>query len=300
MPADATCFICQVGAAGDEYGKPPEGLVRGCACRGSMGVAHVSCLVRQARLRSEDSIGQEGSMDVWDVCLLCKQQYHGAVCLALGWACWKEFEPRPQQDELRGRATIKLGAALGRNYKWIEAISVFKAGIYLYEKIHVVANIQANFGRLLSLQGNLARCYESCGRLEEALRIMRTVYRTQRECNGVDQYTISYGINLANMLMKNDQIEEALVLQRENLPLARELFGPTSNYTLTSTTNYCVSVLAHAKVKGLSRLDDAERAEYDAVPGLLREAYATLLQVFGQGHPETVMVRKILVDFGLG
>ena len=39
-----TCYICY--GEGDE----DEGLVRGCACRGTAGFAHVSCLAEQAKI----------------------------------------------------------------------------------------------------------------------------------------------------------------------------------------------------------------------------------------------------------
>ena len=61
-----TCFICMDGAA-------EEGLVRGCACRGAAGVAHVSCLARQAQ------VAAERTYDRWHTCGLCEQRYHGVV-----------------------------------------------------------------------------------------------------------------------------------------------------------------------------------------------------------------------------
>ena len=43
VPQDAECFICKSSVEG-------KGIVRGCACRGTMGLAHLSCLVRQAQV----------------------------------------------------------------------------------------------------------------------------------------------------------------------------------------------------------------------------------------------------------
>ena len=48
--AGQTCYICMDGTAED-------GLVRGCACRGAAGVAHVSCLARQAQVAVERRSG---------------------------------------------------------------------------------------------------------------------------------------------------------------------------------------------------------------------------------------------------
>ena len=84
--AGQTCFICMDGA-GD------EGLVRGCACRGAAGFAHVSCLARLAQVAVERGTGP--GWDRWHECGLCEQEYHGVVACALGWACWKTYVGRP-------------------------------------------------------------------------------------------------------------------------------------------------------------------------------------------------------------
>ena len=41
-----TCYICTQAL----HWKTKEGLVRGCACRGTAGFAHVSCLAEQAKI----------------------------------------------------------------------------------------------------------------------------------------------------------------------------------------------------------------------------------------------------------
>ena len=43
VPQDAECFICKSSIEG-------KGIVSGCACRDGAGLAHVSCLVRQAQV----------------------------------------------------------------------------------------------------------------------------------------------------------------------------------------------------------------------------------------------------------
>ena len=46
-----TCFICTQAL----HWKTKEGLVRGCACRGTAGFAHVSCLAEQAKILREEA-----------------------------------------------------------------------------------------------------------------------------------------------------------------------------------------------------------------------------------------------------
>ena len=45
-----TCYICTEAL----HWKTKEGLVRGCACRGTAGFAHVSCLAEQAKIFYKD------------------------------------------------------------------------------------------------------------------------------------------------------------------------------------------------------------------------------------------------------
>ena len=87
-----TCYICTQAL----HWKTKEGLVRGCACRGTAGFAHVSCLAEQAKLlvaeAEENNLGDEAWCEGWGrwrICSLCGQYYHGAVKCAMGWACYK-------------------------------------------------------------------------------------------------------------------------------------------------------------------------------------------------------------------
>ena len=121
-----TCYICL-----DDGSE--EGLVRGCSCRGASGFAHISCLARQAKILVEEAeerhlpMGGEAfnaRWDRWDTCRLCEQQYHGVVSCALGWACWKTYVGRPEEDELRDLAISILGNGLSDARLHEDALSV--------------------------------------------------------------------------------------------------------------------------------------------------------------------------------
>ena len=112
-----TCYVCL------EDGSE-EGLVRMCACRGASGIAHLSCLARQAKILVQEA--EERNLNtaafntrwrLWDTCRLCKQDYHGVVACALGWACWKTYLGRPQRDSNRQLAMsvpYRLGGKIAR------------------------------------------------------------------------------------------------------------------------------------------------------------------------------------------
>ncbi len=69
--------------------------MRGCACDGNQGFAHVSCLVRQDWVLWADNRHEvkgekiEANFDALLSCKLCKRQYNAAVLHALGWGIWK-------------------------------------------------------------------------------------------------------------------------------------------------------------------------------------------------------------------
>ena len=70
-----TCYICTQAL----HWKTKEGLVRGCACRGTAGFAHVSCLAGQAKILfavAEDNNLDDNQGHRWYTCSLCEQEYH--------------------------------------------------------------------------------------------------------------------------------------------------------------------------------------------------------------------------------
>ena len=93
--------------------------MRGCACRGTAGFAHVSCLAEQVKIlfaeAEENNLGAKAihsRFQRWDKCSLCEQDYHGVVSCALGWACWKTYVGRPEMDVPRQAAMTALGDGL--------------------------------------------------------------------------------------------------------------------------------------------------------------------------------------------
>ena len=91
--------------------------MRGCSCRGTAGFAHVSCLAEQAKIlyaeAEENNLGLNALNERskrWYECSLCEQGYHGVVKCALGWACWKSYVCRPEDDAIRASALLLLNS----------------------------------------------------------------------------------------------------------------------------------------------------------------------------------------------
>ena len=145
-----------------------------CACRGAAGVAHVSCLARQAKIlvaeaeeRDLDDEAVQARWDRWNTCRLCEQRYHGVVMCALGWACWKTYVGRPEEHWARRMAMNQLANGLAVAEYHEDSLSVREAELATEERLG------ASPLRTLATRGNLALSYYHLGRIEDALRLQR-------------------------------------------------------------------------------------------------------------------------------
>ena len=158
--------------------------MRGCACGGTSGCAHVSCLVNEGEFcvaRAENNLDlkvQSERFGRWDTCRLCEQQYrHGSARAQLG-VLERLRAGRP------GRATIE-------SWRWRRQGSLSDAKHY-EEALPVreaVLSMQRRLGDgeeniLSSRQSNLSLTYHELGRFEEALTIKRYVYSERSKLNG--------------------------------------------------------------------------------------------------------------------
>ena len=133
-----TCYICTEAV----HWKTKEGLVRMCACRGTSGFAHLSCLAEQAKILVAEVEGsnldykaQNERWNRWHMCGLCEQRYHGVVNCALGWACWKTYLGRLEEDKVRRMAMTLLGNDLTCAQRHEDALSVLEAELALQRRL---------------------------------------------------------------------------------------------------------------------------------------------------------------------
>ena len=281
-----TCYICTQAL----HWKTKEGLVRMCACRGTAGFAHVSCLAEQAKIlfaeAEENNLGYEVMSERfrrWTKCSLCEQEYHGVVACALGWACWKTYVGRPETDQVRSMAMKLLGIGLSDAENYEDALIVLEA------ELAMLRRLGASETRILAAQCNLAITYDQLGRDEEALSMKRDVYCGRLELNGEEhQDTLIAANNYASSLVKLERFEQAKALLRKTMPVARRVLGECSDTTLVLRLNYAKAFYQDAPA---ATLDD------------LREAVTTLecvartyKRVFGKSHPEDRWVQGAMEE----
>ena len=272
-----TCYICTQAL----HWKTKEGLVRGCSCRGTAGFAHVSCLAEQAKILFEEAWENNLDWEVknerwtrWYSCSLCKQDYHGVVRCALGWACWKTYIGRPKTDQPRRRAMNVLGTGLYDANHQADALIVGEA------EISMERHLGASEADLLATKGNLANSYEDLGRFEESLLLRREVYYELVGFMGEEHTdTLKSANNYASSLVDLRRFEEVKSLLRKTMPVARRVLGENDETTIRMQWTCGKALYLDAN----ATLDDLRKAVT-----LLEEAPAR--RVLGGVHPLTTAI----------
>ena len=281
-----TCYICTQAL----HWKTKEGLVRGCSCRGTAGFAHVSCLAEQAKIlvaeAEENNLGAKALEKIfarWNTCGLCKQQHHGVVFCALGWACWKTYVGRPEKALARRGAMTQLGGGLYEANQYEDALSVMEAELSMRRRLGEPEEIT------LKSQSNLAAAYANLGRLEPALRLRRETYLGLSRLYGEEsEDTLTGAVNYSLSLTDLRRFEEAKSLLRKSIPVARRVLGESHMVTLNLRWYYA----------------DALYKDPAATPDDIREALTMLEEtariarrVFGTAHPTTIGIEHDLRVF---
>ncbi|CAH0375858.1 unnamed protein product [Pelagomonas calceolata] len=269
-----TCYICTQAL----HRHTKEGLVRMCACRGTAGFAHVSCLAEEAKIlvaeaweNNLDSKAFDKRWRRWDTCSLCEQRYHGVVACALGWACWKTYVGRLETDEAKGLAMTQLGNGLSAVGNWADALSVREA------ELSTLRRIGAPLSAILAAQGNLANTYQYLGRLDEALPLRQDVYSGRVRLSGEEhELTLVAANNYASSLVDLQRFEEAKALLRKTNPVARRVIGASHELTLRMGWTYALA---------LYKDDGATLADLREAVTTLVETTQTARRVLGGAHP---------------
>ena len=282
-----TCYICL------EDGSE-EGLVRGCACRGAAGVAHVSCLAKQAKIlcdeAEEDDERYDESWNKWNKCGMCKQHYHGMAINALGWACWKSYVGLPEADDKRCAALRALSHCIAVDDRdGASAICIHQANIDSVRRF-----MPDEEGLLLHATTNLALAYKSVGRDSEALALQREVYAQSKELGDEDDVFFSTVTDLALSLMEANLFGEAKTLLREHLTAASDSLGADHLETLYARLYYAESLL-YDDGDGETTYEQ-DRADYLESERIAADVLRRAERIYGSGHPVTVEAQDILKE----
>ena len=213
---------------------------------------------------------------------MCKQEYHGVVRCALGWACWRTYLGRSEADELRRLAMNLLGSGLSAAGHREDGLSVQEA------ELSLMKHVGESEGNILLVLGNLAGTYSDLGRKEEALRLEKEIYSRSLRLYGEEHsQTFSAANNYAISLRHQLRYEEAKTLLRKTMPVAQRALGTSHENTIRIGLVYAKALYADPG----ATLDD------------LREAVSTLedtvriaRRVLGGAHPLTTALEGDLRD----
>ena len=278
-----TCYICTQAL----HWKTKEGLVRMCACRGTAGFAHVSCLAEEAKIlhaeaeeNNLDDKVMQARFDRWHTCSLCKQDYHGVVRCALGWACWKTYVGWPETDAPRRLAITVLGNGLDSANHHEDALSVKES------ELSIERRLEASEVSILAAQNNLANSYYTLKRFEEAVCLRQAVYSGHLKLNGEQhRHTLIAANNYATSLFGLGRFEEAKSLVRKTMPVARRILGENEQLVLMMRSIYATALYDDPA----ATLDDLREAV-----STLEDAGRTARRVLGGSHPLTKNIEGTL------
>ena len=279
------CYICLEAV----HLHTGEGLVRGCACGDrdgvkspELGVAHVSCLARQAMILvaevEEDNLGDGAYRERWTrwhKCSLCEQEYHGPVCCAMGWACWKTYAD--QSNESNCHRVVNAMTILGLG---LASVGDYQAALRVHEAQLTMGQSEDSE---LAFKHNIARCHLNTGRLEEAARLFRLIYRRRKDLDGIHHTgTLVAATQLAFTLIKLERFAEVKAL---TLPIIQKHPRDTSLRIAYSRALYQNEAASH---------DDVDQAGAILCDMLRRKPQVpSLREVLGPSHP---LVLEILSD----
>ena len=275
-------------------------LRKGCACRGSIALAHAACSVRAACAQ----LPHRGEL-AWSECQTCGHLFTGEIALALGEAWLRRGPELDCARSFHATGLMHTGA-------YAEAELVFR---------DVLAAHKARYGpthkATMQSAGRLASALWHQKKFAEAETLRRNVAACRAGTLGAAHpLTLVSESELALALSSQDKFAEAARLFESTLAAQTLVLGHAHEHTLVTASNYAsmmlrsgdggaaeplyrAAVVAHSRVLGdlhpntmlmcsnlamcVARQDrrDEAREIYDRTVSNMRE-------VLGEAHPDTV------------
>ena len=275
-----TCYMCTAGAE-------QEGLVRGCGCRGDSGTAHLSCLVRQAKILQQDDVGVQGTHQWWRKCKVCGQWFEGAVARALTWACWKHalvasYPDPDEQNIYQIMGMHVLGCTLRNEGRHSESIAVTRAKFEFLQ-----GSSHADPGSSFEIEAieHIALDLYDLERYEEALPLIRECYAAQLARDAESDVSRRTAFEYCRTLVRLKRVDQARVLYRKHLPVGSQ----TDNIDVERAQIYYLGSLLSEGVISQSELREAKN--------LLERKCKRARQAHGSDGPETREAKRGLAAF---
>ena len=262
-PDEACCLFCL------DRGDVTDPLLRGCACRGSFGWTHATCLVRSAEAAREPMLPQP-HFAAWLFCATCKQGFTGLVQLRLAIALWAKHARAVETDEERLQAVDMYSDAIGDAGEHAEAARLQRGALDVRTRVlgpeHLVT---------LNSATNLAASLCQLGECAEAAVLLRTTLAVRAHTLGADdEDTLLAESHLVSVLLHLGEWAEAEALGREVLEKKRRILGRDHHETLGTAGNLAGSL--------------AEQGKYAEAAEIERDVLVLRTRLLGAEHKSTL------------
>ena len=175
---------------------------------------------------------------------------------------------------------LGLGLTYARHHE--DALSVREAELSMERRRGAPEEV------ILNVQGNLACTYQKLGRCEDAVNTFRDVYSGRLRLNGEEHEKSLIAANMyAHTLLELRRFEEARVLLRKTIPVARRVLGESDTLKLTMRWNYA---------RALNEDPAATHGDLQEAVDTLEETEQTARRVLGGAHPLTMDIEYDLRD----
>lgn len=247
---------------------------KGCACCSDLSLAHLDCLVEDARTH-----GSEGNHTRWWQCPICDENWTGPAFVQLANLWWEVVENRAGTDAKYDREWLSCKQNLAESLSVIgkhkEAVTIILevltvkgemygfqhpdtletkrflgilrtkmgehhvAEILLREVLFVQQSVLgAEHTETLTTESRLATSLHMQAKYQDAEEIVREVLKVQERVLGVEHKdTLTNRITLANSLWKRGKHTKAEEIMRDVLQVQTRVLGPEHPNTLSTTKN---------------------------------------------------------------
>mmetsp|Transcript_12982 Transcript_12982/g.40026 ORF Transcript_12982/g.40026 Transcript_12982/m.40026 type:complete len:284 (-) Transcript_12982:46-897(-) len=232
---------------------------------------HISCMVGRARADvangSNDNWRDANDLtDAWTTCKNCGNLHPwGPISVALSWEWWKwALATQAEASLFRGMALNGLPNVYFENDEFDKAIQLFDATLSWQRRSDPSGKME-----LITL-GRLSEAYLEVGRVDEGLRMIREYFpkRLTLLCQtGMSSETLTY---FSDHMLELRLFDEAIVLLREQQPMARQRLGRDNALTLALAVNLSFALVMRECNIPLEDVVEAEALSKDALKRIRR------------------------------
>ena len=264
-PNDARCLFCL-----DNGIDTLDPLMRGCACRGSYGWTHATCLVKMAEAAPAPTLGRLRYAP-WISCSTCKQRFTGLVQLRLAIALWTKYARLVETDDERLAAAASYATALDAAGERAEAVRL-KRDILDARTQTLGPEHYTTLDSACALAASLSQLGECA---ETAVLLQTTLAALIRTAGPDDKGTLVTESHLASALNSLEEHAKAEALSRGTLEKMRRVLGLDHTETLITAGNFATSLAGQGKYAEAARIE--------------REVLVSTTRLLGAEHEETLI-----------